>query len=47
MVVDIRKIILNEAKDKCGLEFKKLDPMAIPEGFILEELDLDCIPNIE
>lgn len=39
--------ILNEAKDKCGLEFKKLDPIVIPEGFVLEKLDIESLPMID
>lgn len=39
--------ILNEAKDSCELEFKKLDPIVIPEWFVLEELDIESLPTID
>ena len=39
--------ILNEAKDKCKLAFKKLDKIQLVDDFVLEDLDIEQLPKID
>ena len=39
--------ILNEAKDKCWLAFKKLDKIQLADDFVLENLNIEDFPKID